>query len=68
MIKIFKMNGIIANKNEVFSRSKRNGYSSTFTFFEHSLEELRIRINNNQNKLIVFFVFIIKIIKHFKKI
>jgi glycosyltransferase involved in cell wall biosynthesis len=68
MIQIFKMKGMIANKNEVFSRSKRNGYSSTFTFFEHSLEELRIRINNNQNKLIVFFVFIIKIIKHFKKI
>ena len=48
------------NKNSSFYMP--NEYSPVF------FEELNIRLDNNQNKLIVFFVFIIKIIKHFKKI
>jgi hypothetical protein len=43
-------------------------YSSTFSFLEHLIEETRIRIDNKQNLLTVFLIFLNHYLKNIKKI
>ncbi len=63
-----KRRGGITKKNELISTFDLGGYSSKMSLFEHMLEETNIRINNDQNRLIVLIIFILKFFKHFTKI
>ncbi len=48
---------------------KSGGHSSKFSFFQHLLEETKIRYNNGQNFLLISIIFFNAIIKFiFKKI
>jgi glycosyltransferase involved in cell wall biosynthesis len=57
------MTGMSTKKSEVFGKFRRGGISSKITFFEYLMETIKIRIDNGQNKLIVFIIFLAKVIK-----
>ena len=63
LISINKKIGLSSKKNEIFGKFEKGGFSSKINYVEH-LEDLnKIRINNGQNKIFVYFLFLIKIIK-----
>lgn len=68
MIVTKKMIGIATKKNEIIGSFKSGSYSSKFSFLEHLFEETQIRLDNNQNKLVVLIVFIIHYVKNLNKI
>ena len=63
-----KLKGIGTKKSELFGIFRRGGYSSTINFYDHFLEEIRIRLDNNQNKFLVLLIFIYKYIKNISKL
>ena len=68
MIVKFKMKGIAVKKNELFGIFRRGGFSSKVRFIDHVMEDYRIRINNQQNIILILLIFFYKIIKNIKKI
>ena len=68
LIKKNKFYGVSTKKSEVISVFAPGGFSSKYSFFENVVEETLIRINNNQNKLIVLLIFFLRCIKGFNKI
>ncbi len=62
-----KLKGIGTKKSELFGIFRRGGFSSTIKFRDHFFEEIGIRLDNNQNKLLVLLIFIYKYFKNFKK-
>ena len=67
MVKKKKFKGVATKKNEIFGRFRRGGLSSRIRFIDYLLECNKIRINNGQNILFVYFLFIIRILKNIKK-
>ncbi len=61
-------NGKATRKNEIIGNVASGGYSSKLSFFDHLVEESKIRLKNNQNILFVLIIFINAIIKKFLKI
>lgn len=57
------MTGMATKKSEVFGKFRRGGISSKITFFKYLMETIKIRIDNGQNKLIVFVIFLAKVVK-----
>ena len=68
MIVKHKLKGIGTKKNELFGYFQRGGFSSNHKFFDHLVECTRIRLHNNQNKLIVLITIIIKFIFNYKRL
>ena len=67
MIVKHKLKGVGTKKNELFGIFRRGGFSSKISFIDHFFEEMKIRLNNGQNKILVLLIFIYKFFKHFKK-
>jgi glycosyltransferase involved in cell wall biosynthesis len=67
MIVKHKLKGVGTEKNELFGVFRRGGFSSKISFIDHFFEEMKIRLNNGQNKILVLLIFIYKFFKHFKK-
>ena len=63
MIVKYKMLGIGSKKDEVFGKFQKGGFSSKIKYLDHLIDLNKIRINNDQNTLFVYFLFVIKIIK-----
>ena len=63
-----KLKGIGTKKDEIFGTFRRGGYSSTIKFFDHFKEEIQIRLDNGQNKILVLIIFIYKYLKNISKI
>ena len=63
-----KMAGVGTKKDELFGIFRRGGFSSKIRFLDHFYEEIKIRIDNKQNLLLVLFIFIFKYLKHLNKI
>ncbi len=63
-----KMSGVGTKKDELFGYFRRGGFSSKIRFLDHFYEEIKIRIDNGQNLLLVLVIFIFKYLKHLKKI
>ena len=63
-----KMKGIATKKDELFGTFRRGGFSSKVDFVSHFFEEIRIRIGNKQNKILILIIFIYKFLKNFNKI
>ena len=57
------MRGIASKKNEIFGEFSSGGYSSTINYVDHLLDLNRIRIDNGQNKFLVYTLFLLKIFK-----
>jgi glycosyltransferase involved in cell wall biosynthesis len=68
MIKKNKFSGLSTKKEEIISIFAPGGFSSKYSFFEHLVEEMLIRINNGQNKILVLIIFFLRCIKGFNKI
>ena len=60
-----KLNGLSTNKNEIIGEVSAGGFSSKLSFLEHLKEEIIIRIDNGQNKLIVLLILINALLKKF---
>ena len=67
MIVKYKLNGTASKKEEIFGIFRRGGYSSTIPFRKHFLEEIKIRKDNGQNLITLFFISIAKIFFNFKR-
>lgn len=63
LIILNNLNGISTNKDELIGEVSPGGFSSKLSFYDHLLEETKIRINNNQNIFIVILIFINALIK-----
>lgn len=63
-----KMQGTGTKKKELFGHFRRGGFSSKINFIDHFFEEIKIRIDNGQNLLLVLLIFIYKYLKHLNKI
>ena len=63
-----KLKGVGTKKSELFGIFRRGGYSSKINFYDHFLEEIRIRLDNDQNKFLVLLIFIYKYIKNISKL
>ncbi len=63
-----KLKGIGVSKDKIFGIFRRGGFSSRVKFLDHFKEEIRIRNDNKQNKIIIFLIIVYKSIRHIKKI
>ena len=63
MINNFSLKGLATKKNEILGKFKSGGFSSKIEYFDHLMELNKIRIDNNQNTIFVYLIFIFKIIK-----
>lgn len=68
MIKKYGFKGISTKKNEIFGRFRPGGLSSRINFLDYLIECNKIRLNNGQNFVQVYLIFILRILKNFKKI
>ena len=68
MIKKKKFKGMATKKNEVFGKFRRGGLSSKIKFLDYLKECNNIRIDNGQNKLIVYLIFLIRFLKGINKV
>ena len=58
-----KFIGTSSKKNELFGYFKTGGFSSKISYRNHLYDLNKIRINNNQSKILVYIIFFIKIFK-----
>lgn len=63
MIVNFKLKGMSTKKEEVLGEFSKGGFSSKINYIRHLNDLNKIRINNNQNKIFVYMLYIFKIIK-----
>ena len=68
MIKKYKFKGMATKKNEVFGIFRPGGISSKLDFWDHFYEKNQIRIDNKQNKYLIFIMVILKILFNHKKL
>ena len=68
MILKFKMKGVATEKDEIFGEFRKGGFSSNFTYLEFLKENTQIRIDNGQNIILVYIIFLIKFIKNIRKV
>jgi len=61
-----KFKGIATKKEEIFGIFRPGGISATLNKEDHFFEKIQIRIDNNQNKIFIFFMIIIKYILNLK--
>lgn len=67
LIIINNLEGTYTNKNELIGEVSSGGFSSKLSFFDHLLEETKIRYDNGQNFIFIFFIFLNAIIKNLFK-
>jgi len=63
-----KMNGISTKKNEIFGKFRQGGLSSRIKYLDFLKENNKIRINNGQNIIIVYLIFILRLLRNFRNI
>ena len=68
MIKKFKLEGAATKKKEIFGKFRKGGLSSRIRFIDYLLECNKIRIDNGQNIIFVYFLFLIKVLKNINKL
>ncbi len=59
--------GSVTRKKELIGNVASGGFSSKISFFEHLIEETKIRIKNKQNLFFISFIFVNAIFKNFLK-
>ena len=63
-----KMFGIATKKNEIFGKFRQGGLSSRIKYLDFLKENNRIRINNGQNTLFVYLIFVLRLLRNFKNL
>ncbi len=62
------LKGISTKKNEILGKFRQGGLSSKIKYLDFLKENNKIRINNGQNKLFVYTIFLLRIIRNFKRL
>ena len=60
--------GLSTKKDEIFGKFRSGGLSSKIRYLDFLKENNKIRINNGQNRFIVYIIFLLRLIRNFKKI
>ena len=63
-----KMLGVSTKKNEIIGKFRQGGLSSRVKYLDFLKENNKIRINNGQNFVIVYIIFILRLLRNFKNI
>ena len=63
-----KLIGIATKKDEITGDFRSGGFSSNLKFIESLKEDFKIRRDNGQNIVLLFFVFLYRYIKNIKKV
>ncbi len=63
-----KMIGKATKKNEILGKFRQGGLSSRISYLDFLRENNKIRINNGQNIVIVYLIFILRLLRNFKNI
>ena len=68
--RLYKKNlrGGYTKKNQKIGNMKSGGFSSKISFFQHLIEETKIRIHNSQNILFVILIFMNAVFKNLNKL
>ena len=62
------MKGVATKKEEILGKFRQGGLSSRIRYLDFLRENNKIRINNGQNTLFVYLIFILRLIRNFKNI
>ena len=62
-----KFSGSFTKKEDIVGEVASGGFSSKISFFDHLIEETKIRLDNNQNKILILIIFFNAIFKRFLK-
>ena len=62
-----KLKGAYTSKKDLIGRVAAGGYSSKLSFFDHLIEETKIRINNKQNIILILLIVFNACVKNFIK-
>lgn len=68
MIVHLKLKGMATKKEEVFGKFRSGGLSSRLSYLEYLNENTKIRIDNGQNIILVYAIFIARFLKNFRKV
>ena len=68
MIVKFEMKGIATNKNEILGYFGPSGLSSRLKYIDYLNENTQIRLDNGQNKLIVWCIHYLRFLKRLFRI
>ena len=68
MIIKHKMIGMATKKDEIFGIFRQGGLSSTIKYMDFLKENNQIRLDNGQNKILVLIIFILRILRNFKRL
>ncbi len=63
-----KMFGVATKKNEIFGKFRQGGLSSKIKYLDFLKENNKIRINNGQNPLFVYIIFVLRLLRNFKNL
>ena len=55
--------GLVTKKKDLSGNVASGGFSSKISFFEHLIEETKIRLKNKQNLLLIVIIFMNAIFK-----
>ena len=64
MIVKYKLKGMATKKNEIFGKFRRGGLSSKISFMDYLCETIKIRLDNGQNILLVYTIFLLKYMRY----
>jgi glycosyltransferase involved in cell wall biosynthesis len=67
MIVKYKFNGMATKSNEILGKFRTGGISSKIKYLDFLKENNRIRLDNGQNFIIVYLIFILRILRNFKR-
>ena len=68
MIVKHKMKGMATKKNEVLGNFRLGGLSSSIKYIDFLRENNQIRLDNGQNKIVVFIIFFLRLLRNFKRL
>ena len=62
------MTGVATKKEEIFGVFRQGGLSSSIKYIDFLKENTQIRLDNGQNKIFVFIIFILRLMRNFKRL
>ena len=66
MIVKFKFHGMATRRDEILGKFRTGGLSSKIRYLDFLLENNKIRLNNGQNVILVYLIFILRILRNVK--
>jgi len=68
MIVHFKLKGMATKKEEILGKFRSGGISSRLSYIKYLKENTKIRIDNGQNIIFVYLIFLARFLRNFRKV